>query len=268
MRPYPMRLLHTLWHYRQFIGTSVRNEFVGRLARSRLGVSWMIIQPLVQSLVVAMVLSHLLAGKLPGVDSPYAYALYLLSGTLAWNLFQDLLMRCLTLFIDHANLLKKLAFPRVCLPMVALGTAAVNHVLLAFTTMGVFALLGHYPSGAWLFLVFLVPLVMALATGLGLTLGILNVFIRDIGQATPIVMQFLFWISPVIWMASSLPPALGQVLEWNPLFGLIGAFHEVLLFGRLPTLESLIPAIVLAAASLICALFLFRKASADLSDVV
>jgi lipopolysaccharide transport system permease protein len=76
MISYPMRLLQTLWQYRQFVQGSVRNEFAGRLARSRWGLAWMVLQPLMQSLVVALVLSHVLASKLPGIDSPYAYALY------------------------------------------------------------------------------------------------------------------------------------------------------------------------------------------------
>jgi len=263
-----MRLLQTLWQYRQFVQGSVRNEFAGRLARSRWGLAWMVLQPLMQSLVVALVLSHVLASKLPGIDSPYAYALYLLTGTLAWSLFQDLMMRCLTIFIDNATLIKKLAFPRACLPMVALGASAVNHGLLALTTLVVFVLLGHYPGWSWLFIAILVPLTMALALGLGLCLGILNVFVRDIGQVVPIVMQFVFWVSPIIWMASTLPPGLRQLLEWNPLFGLITAYHDVLLFDRLPSLSSLLPAFVLAALSLCCAVVLFHKARGDLADVL
>lgn len=106
-----LTFLRNLWAYRGFVTSSIRNEFVARFARSRLGGLWMIIHPLAQVAIYALILSNVLAAKLPGIDNPYAYALYLTAGITAWSLFAEIVGRCLTLFIDNGNLMKKMRFP-------------------------------------------------------------------------------------------------------------------------------------------------------------
>lgn len=105
-----LELFKSLWSYRGFVFSSIRNEFSARFARSRLGGLWMIINPLAQVAIYALVLSNVLAAKLPGIDNKYAYALYLMAGMLAWSLFSEIIGRCLTLFIDQGNLMKKCDF--------------------------------------------------------------------------------------------------------------------------------------------------------------
>lgn len=263
-----VRLFSSIWRYRQFIIGSIRTDIVGRLARSQWGMVWMVLQPLLQSLVVALVLSHVLASKLPGVDGPYAYALYLLCGTLIWTLFQELINRCLTMFIDYGNLIKKVSFPRVCLPMIIVGASLVHHGLLFAATCLIFAFFGHWPAASWLYLIVLLPLTLLVAMGPGLVMGTLNVFIRDIAQATPIVMQFLFWMSPIIWTPQSLPDSLRAVLSLNPLFPLLLAYQDVLLHRRAPDWVSLLPTLGFALALMALAWFLYRRARSELPDVL
>ncbi len=73
-------MLRNLWQYRHFVSSSIRNELISRFARSKLGGLWMIISPLSQVLIYALILSNILAAKLPGIDNKYAYAIYLMSG--------------------------------------------------------------------------------------------------------------------------------------------------------------------------------------------
>jgi lipopolysaccharide transport system permease protein len=82
-------MLKALWSYRYFIFSSIKNELRLRFIRSRLGALWMIIHPLMQVLIFATILSEVLAAKLPGIDDKYGYALYLMAGTLCWNLFSE-----------------------------------------------------------------------------------------------------------------------------------------------------------------------------------
>ena len=91
--------IHELWQARHFIKNSIRNEFVTRVVRSRLGLLWVVIYPLTQVLIYAFVLSAIMAAKLPGLDSAYAYPIYLTAGILAWTLFSEVLIRCLNVFI-------------------------------------------------------------------------------------------------------------------------------------------------------------------------
>ena len=118
------------WRYRHFIGSSIRAEIRARFGRSRLGGIWMIIHPLAQAAILALVLAEIMSAKLPGMaNARFGYALYLLSGMLGWSLFSELVTRCLTLFIDNGNLLKKMQFPRICLPLIAAGSAVLNNAL-------------------------------------------------------------------------------------------------------------------------------------------
>src|SRR5690349_15695232 len=112
----------SLWAYRLFILSSIRNEFLTRFARSRLGGLWMIIHPLTQVAIYALILSNVIAAKLPGLDNKYSYPIYLMAGMLAWSLFTEIVSRCLTLFIEQGNLMKKMRFPRITLPAVVVGS--------------------------------------------------------------------------------------------------------------------------------------------------
>ena len=152
----------------------------------------MILNPLSQVLIFAFVLSAVLSAKLPGITNQYAYAIYLMAGTLGWSLFAEIVNRCLTLFIDNGNILKKLVFPRIALPLIVTGSALVNNVLLFVAILVIFGVLGHLPSIALIWLPVLIVINIALALGIGLGLGVLNVFMRDIGQVVPVLMQFLY----------------------------------------------------------------------------
>ena len=101
-------MLKSVWQYRGFVLSSIRNDMVSRFAQSKLGGLWVILNPLSQVLIYALILSNILAAKLPGIDNKYAYSIYLMSGLLAWTLFSESVSRCLTLFIDNGNLMKKM----------------------------------------------------------------------------------------------------------------------------------------------------------------
>ncbi|MCL7929588.1 ABC transporter permease [Halomonas llamarensis] len=256
------------WRYRQFITTSIRHELVTRFARSRIGGAWMIIHPLSMVLIYALVLSAVLAAKLPGIDSQYAYAIYLTAGMLGWSLFSEILNRCLGVFIENSNLMKKLVFPKVALPVIITGSCLINNLALFVVILVVFAILGHFTPSTLPWLIVLTGITVLLALGLGLLLGILNVFIRDIGQLMPIVLQFLFWFTPVVYPAEIVPEALQTLIAFNPLFHLIGAYHSVLAYGHAPSVAALVGLAVLGAGLLFVSAILFRKASPEMVDAL
>lgn len=261
-------MLAGLWRYRGFVLSSIRNEFVSRFARSRLGGLWMVIHPLTQVAIFALVLSNVLAARLPGAAGPYAYALYLLAGILAWNLFAEIITRCLTLFIDNGNLLKKIVFPRIALPVIALGSCLLNNLVLLAAILGVFLLLGHRVGAEILLLAPVAVVLVLLALGLGLMLGVLNVFVRDVGQAVPIALQLGFWVTPVVYPASVIPEAMRGWMVLNPMYAVVGAYHDLLVFGRLPSAGPLLAAAALGLALLGLGLFMFRRASAEMVDAL
>jgi lipopolysaccharide transport system permease protein len=261
-------LLKAAWTYRFYIGSSIRTDFLARVARSRLGLFWIILSPLAQVAIYALVLSSLMTARLPGLDTPFAYSIYLLAGFAVWFLFIEIVMRSTTVFIDHANALKKIAFPRVVLPVVVAGSAMISNLIYLAIMLVAFALLGHWPGWSIAWLIVLVPLSAALSIGLGLILGVLNTFMRDIGHAVAILIQFGFWLTPILYTPDILPEPIRPLLMLNPLYWLLGAYRDVLVFDRTPDLLALAGLAVLAVALLALALTLFRRSSGEMVDVL
>lgn len=259
----------SLWQYRHFVLSSIRNELISRFARSKLGGLWMIINPLSQVLIYALILSNVLAAKLPGIDSQYAYAIYLMAGLLAWNLFNEIISSCLNLFIQQGNLMKKMSFPRITLPTIVVGTSLLNNILLFIAMLGIFALLGHQFSLAMLWLIPLTLIVLVFALGIGLTLGVMNVFLRDIGQAIPIILQVWFWFTPIVYPASIIPESYRHLLNLNPMYPITSAYQQILVYNTAPALDGGLATIaMIALALMLLTLFLFRRAAAEMVDVL
>jgi lipopolysaccharide transport system permease protein len=261
-------MLKGLWAYRGFVLSSIKNEFVTRFARSKLGGFWMILQPLSQVLIYALILSAVLSAKLPGIESQYAYAIYLTAGFLGWMLFSEIINRCLNLFIEQGNLMKKMKFPKITLPTIVVGSALLNNVMLLVAILVVFAALGHFPTVQILWLPVLTIAMVALALGLGLVLGILNVFIRDIGQAVPILLQVAFWFTPIVYPVNIIPERLQQLVAFNPIYPIIRGYHDVLVYGQAPHLGQVMLIMTIGLVILAFGLFLFRRASAELVDAL
>lgn len=260
--------LASVINYRYFILSSVRNELLNQFARSRMGGLWMLIHPLVMVAIYAFVLSAVLRARLEGISSQYAYAIYLTSGILAWALFNDILTRCLNLFVSNANLLKKMVVPKVTLPLIALGAAVINNLMLFAAILVIFALLGHWPTPALLWLPLLTLILVMLALGLGLIVAVLNVFIRDVAQVVPIVLQILFWFTPILYPVVIIPEHLRHWLIFNPLYPLISGYQSVLAYQQSPALLPVLAVGALALALCLLGFWLVRRASAEMVDVL
>lgn len=261
-------MLLAIWTYRHFIVSSIKNDLRSRFARSKLGGLWMVLQPLAQVAIYALVLSRIMAAKLPGIDNRYAYVIYLMAGMIAWSLFAEVVTRSLTVFVDSGNLMKKMVFPRVCLPIIIGGSSLVNNLFLLTTSIGVFLLIGHPPTLAMLWLPLLISINLAFGLGLGLILGVLNVFVRDVAQVMTVVLQLLFWLTPIVYMPSIIPNQLRSILEFNPMVHMAVAFQDVILYGRAPQIEGLTAIVVAATVLLLFSLILFRRAAPEMVDVL
>lgn len=261
-------MLKALWAYRGFVRSSIHNELVARFARSRLGGLWMIIHPLAQVAIYALILSNVLAAKLPGIDNKYAYALYLMAGMLAWNLFSEIVGRCLTLFVEQGNLMKKMSFPRITLPVIVIGSSLLNNALLFAALLLVFALLGHAPTVQMLWIFPLTLTVVGLAVGIGLVLGVINVFVRDIGQVMPIILQVWFWFTPIVYPVSILSDSIRELMRFNPLFPIVTAYQKILVYGKFPDIQVISTTAAVALGLLVLGLFLFRRAAPEMVDAL
>jgi lipopolysaccharide transport system permease protein len=263
-----LSLIHNLWIYRSFVVSSIRNETASRFARSKIGGLWMILNPLSQVAIYALILSNVLSAKLPGIDNKYAYAIYLMAGLLAWSLFSEITTRCLNVFVSNGNLIKKMSFPRITLPAIVIGSSLFNYFLLFLMMVVVFLLLGHEFGYMMLWLIPLTLLVVMLAVGFGLVLGVINVFVRDVGEVMGIVMQFWFWFTPIVYPINILPEHYRHFLEYNPIFAVVDSFHSVILYNQQPNYIGMIQTLCLSLVLLLVGLFLFRKSSSEMVDLL
>jgi len=217
-------------------------------------------------LIYTVVFSQLMQAKIPGVQGEASYSVFLCAGLVAWNLFAELLTRLTSLFVDNANLLKKVSFPWHCLPLITVASGVMNHLIMTSLLLSVLLVLG---GGTWPFWAHLLPvlaLLVFLATGLGLVLSLVNVFFRDVAQILALGLQLLFWLTPVVYPLSILPDYAQRVVALNPLLPIVQAYQSVLAMGSAPDYPALLYPLVLGALLWALALRMTTKLLADVVD--
>jgi lipopolysaccharide transport system permease protein len=204
--------------------------------------------------------------KLPNVTGPFSYSIYLCMGILSWSLFSEITSRALNLFLENANLLKKIHFPKICLPIILLINAWINFAIIFGLFVIFLKLTSNFPGKIFLAVIpiFLIMSLLALALGLGL--GILNVFYRDIGQVYAVFLQFWFWLTPIVYSIDILPPKVQMLLQFNPMTPLITALHQIAVYRQLPAWESLLFPLVVALLLSWWAVGLFKRHQHDVMD--
>ena len=259
-------MLGSLWAFRGFVISSIRREFQARYRNSLLGALWTVLNPLAMILVYTLVFSQLMRARLPGVDNHLAYGFYLCAGFLVWGLFTEITGRSQSMFLDNANLIKKLSFPRICLPTVVIGTALVNFAITFILFLLIISIVGAFPGPSLLALPPLLAIMLTFAAGLGMLLGVLNVFFRDVGQLFGIVVQFWFWLTPIVYPITILPATVQRLMVYNPMAAFIESYQRIFVFGAPPEWPRLLPG--LALALLLCGIgaYLFRAHSGEMVD--
>ncbi len=261
-----LSVFETLWAYRGFILGSVKREFQSKYRNSLLGAVWMVINPLAMIIVYTVVFSKVMHSRLAGSDTTFAYSIYLCAGVLTWGLFADIVGRAQNIFLENANLIKKLSFPRLSLPVIVVSNALLNFSII-FGLFTVFLVVsGNFPGLVYLALFPVLVILVAFSIGLGISLGVLNVFFRDVGQFFGIVIQFWFWLTPIVYPVTILPERTRSLMSLNPMADLIVAFQNILVAGHWPSWRGLLPVTVLAIALCALAMSLFRKHAGEMVD--
>jgi len=252
--------------YRDFIFASIRREFEVKYLNSALGALWTVINPLALILIYTLVFSRIMRARLPDVDGTYAYSIYLCVGILLWSLFSEIALKAQMVFLEQANLLKKVNFPRLCLPIVVVGNGLLNFLIISSLFAVFLALVGSLPGVTVLALLPVVALTVWFAIALGISLGILNVFFRDVGHFFSVALQFWLWLTPVVYPLSILPPVAQGLVALNPLAGLISAARDVVLRQMWPDWFSLVPALAVAILMSAVAVRLYLRCGAEMQD--
>lgn len=259
--------LYSIWAYRGFIVGMVGREFRSRYLGSLLGSAWAILNPMAMIIVYTVIFSKVMGARLAGAsDDSMAYGIFLCAGLLSWNYFSEVLGRCQTIFIEQANLIKKLDFPRITLPVIILISSTINFFIIFGIFIMFLLLSGRFPG--WVLLGYFPLLIVqqALALGLGIFLGTLNVFFRDIGQLVGIILQFWFWFTPIVYPITILPDKIQNILSYNPLTKLITGYQQAIVYKTFPSWAAYKIHLLGAMLLLVIGFWVFTRLSKDIVD--
>lgn len=261
------RLVGELYSYRGFIISCVKREFQSKYTNSLFGFAWNIINPMSMIFVYTVIFSQVMRAKLPGVDTTFGYSIYLCAGVLTWGLFSEITLRSQNMFIENANLLKKISFPRICLPASVVASSSLNFAII-FSLFSFFLLVSNnFPQlivYAALFPLF--ALLIMFSVGIGMILGVLNVFFRDVGHFYGIAITFWFWLTPIVYSPAILPERLRPLMALNPLSSYMTSIQGILVAGHQPAWGGLSYILILTVTLNWIGLKLFRKHSLDMVD--
>lgn len=233
----PLALGRTIWAHRELIVQFTRREIEGRYRGSFFGILWSLANPLFMLGIYTFVFGVVLKARWPQArsDSLSEFALIVFAGLIPFSLFSDCVTRAPSLVVAVPNYVKKVVFPLEILPISTLGSAMFHLLISVFVLLAAELLLvGSIP---WTIVLLPVTILPALFLSLGLMwfLASLGVYIRDIGQAMGLVVQALFFFTPIFYSLESIPEPFQTLILYNPMAPVVENFRRILVFGRLPS---------------------------------
>jgi lipopolysaccharide transport system permease protein len=252
-----------LWHYRDLLYFLTWREISIRYKQTVLGFAWAIIQPLATTLVFTVFLGRL--AKVPSDGIPYPVFAYL--GLLPWTYFANAVTRSGTSLVTNSNLLSKVYFPRLLIPLSAVLSALVDFVI-AFAILLLLMFMYSVPITASLFLTAPLMLLTALAAlGVGMWLAALNVQYRDVQHAVPFLMQLWMFATPVVYPVSGIQGRWRLLLALNPLTGIIQAYRDAAL-NRPLDWDTLGVSLAIVVVATLFGTWQFRRMERRFADIV
>ena len=265
-RPWFSVDLSELWAFRDLLSILALRDIKLRYKQTFLGVTWVILQPLVASLIFAIIFGRIAA--LPSDGKPYLLFVY--SGMLAWNLFSNCLLRAGNSLISDSKLITKVYFPRLMIPM-ASSLAVLLDFAVAFVVMIGLLLVYHNEAPlTWniLALPVLIFILIVISIGVSLFLSALNVYYRDFMYTLPFVIQIWMYASPVVYSTNMIPARWQFFFFLNPITGIIDGFRWALLgTGTFPWLSMSI-SVIMSAVCFAVGVYTFQRVEAQFADVV
>jgi len=225
-------MLPSLVKHRSYIWRTAWAEVRDRYAGAGLGFVWNILQPLCLILIFTVVFTSVLRHSAPEIK--VHYTVYLCAAMLPWQAFADCISRGTGAFIHNAIYLRKLPIPEQVFVAQSALTSAIGLVISYIILVIVALCLGHYPSWHWLLLPVPMALLIAMGFGVGLALGTLNAFIRDVGQLVPVLLQIGFWTFPIVYHRKHLPAPFDHLIQFNPLFPYLEGIRQLFIDRQIP----------------------------------
>lgn len=256
--------LRELWHYRDLLFFLVWRDISVRYKQTVLGAVWVVLQPFLTMVIFTFIFGRL--ANMPSEGAPYP--IFFFSALVPWQYFSSTLNNSANSLVNNANLISKVYFPRLLIPLSTLFPTFVDFAISFLVLLG---LLFHYRFAlTWnaLWLPAFLLLLMTTAFGIGLWFAALNIHYRDIRYIVPFIMQFGMFVSPVVYPSSVVPERWRAVYAMNPMVGVIEGFRWTLLGKEVLPGKMIAISTAVAVMVLVGGIFYFRRAEKNFADIV
>ena len=256
--------LRELWSYRELLYFLTWRDIKVRYKQTLIGFAWAIIQPLFMMIVFSLFFGTL--AKVPSEGIPYPLFTY--AALLPWTLFANGVTIASNSLILGANLVQKVYFPRLLMPLASILSPLVDFAIAFVVLVGLMLYFGYYPQVTMLWILVFLLLELMLALGVGLWLSAINVEYRDVSHAVPFLVQLWLFASPVVYGTTFVPErfqvAYGLI---NPMVGIIDGFRWAILGTERPS-HLIFASVAIIIVILVSGAFYFRRREKAFADVV
>jgi lipopolysaccharide transport system permease protein len=256
--------LREVWQYRELLFFLTWRDIKVRYKQTVLGASWAILQPLFSMVIFTVFFGNL--GKIPSDNIPYPIFSY--TGLLPWTFFANSLTMASNSLVANSNMLKKVYFPRLALPISTILGGVVDFALAFILLIGLMVYYGIVPTVNILWLPFFVMLAFITSLGVGLWLSAMNVQFRDLRYAVPFLTQAWLFITPIVYPSSLLSEPWRTLYGLNPMAGVVEGFRWALLGSETASASIIVASTVMALVLLVTGALYFRRMERTFADVV
>lgn len=258
-----MNLIKNLYEYRELLKSNVKKEIRGKYKGSFLGILWSFVNPLLMTLVYALVFPFILKNSEPH------YVTYLVIGILPWNWFTTVIAQGTFVILGNAGIIKKVYFPREILPISVVTSGVINFLIqcLIIFTFLIFSQIGF----SW-YIVFL-PLIIIIQYLLSLAIifitSAINVYIRDLEYIVNFIITMLFYATPILYNAKLFEgSSISFIFKINPMAYIIDAYRDIFYYQKMPNLAALLIVLMICIIAFIIGLFIFRRLEKGFAEEV
>jgi ABC-type polysaccharide/polyol phosphate export permease len=261
-------LLLNILNGRHILKTMVVKDLKGRYTGSLLGPIWIIATPLYQILLYTFVFSTILRMRFDEGAGTSSFVVYLLAGLIPWLFFSDSTMRGISAFIDNAHIIKKVKFPmEVCVATVIISSA-VTFLVYMFFYLSMLLVMGILKFETLPLFILPVVIVVLLISGFSFGLGSIAVFFRDITQAVGMILNLVFFLTPIVYPATTIPENLRWLFNLNPFYFIVELSRNVLVRGKLPDLVSVVYPSIFSLVIFFAGYYIFEKTKEAFKDIL
>ena len=255
-------LINDLYNYRQLLKSNVRKEIRGKYKGSFLGVLWSFVNPLLMTLVYAIVFPFVLKNSQPH------YVTFLIIGVLPWNFFTTVINQGTNCVLVNGAIIKKVYFPREILPISVSTSALVNFIISSIIILIFLFFSGIGYSLFILYFPLIVIIQYILSTGIVLLTSAIDVYIRDAEYIINFFVMMLFYATPVLYSSDLFPKRLRSILNLNPMCTIINSYRDIFLYKQMPNLLNLALVALESIAIFLIGLAVFKKLQKGFAEEV